>query len=96
MNNKSKFIKFILIIFLLSGCQGLMPSKKSQSGNEFLVKKKDPLIIPPEFEKLPTPDSEIKIEKNEPEVLKTLKSSNQGTNNQEKSDLEKKILDQIQ
>ncbi len=28
---------------------------KSNDTDEFLVKKKDPLILPPDFEKLPTP-----------------------------------------
>ena len=32
---------------------------KADSADEFLVKKKDPLILPPDFENLPTPDEKI-------------------------------------
>ena len=31
---------------------------KGNSTDEFLVEKKDPLILPPDFENLPTPDEE--------------------------------------
>tara|TARA_B100001123_G_C14907341_1_gene866319 strand:- start:366 stop:647 length:282 start_codon:yes stop_codon:yes gene_type:complete len=32
---------------------------KADSADEFLVKKKDPLILPPDYENLPTPDEKI-------------------------------------
>ena len=32
--------------------------EKSNSADEFLVKKKDPLILPPDYESLPTPEEE--------------------------------------
>ena len=32
--------------------------EKSKSTDEFLVKKKDPLILPPDYENLPTPDEQ--------------------------------------
>ena len=35
--------------------RGLTGAKKS-SGDEFLVQKKDPLILPPDYENLPSPD----------------------------------------
>ena len=40
-----------------------LTGKKQTSTDEFLVEKKDPLILPPDFENLPTPsDSEIEEE----------------------------------
>ena len=42
---------------------GVTGSKK-KSTDEFLVQKKDPLIMPPDFENLPTPD-ERELEKKE-------------------------------
>jgi len=54
-------IKTILVIFSLAfllGCQSLQksltPSKKA-GGDEFLVKKKSPLVMPPSYYKLPQP-----------------------------------------
>ena len=54
-------ILFILIITILplSACQSAkdaMTLKKKASGDEFLVEKKSPLVLPPEYGKLPLPD----------------------------------------
>ena len=54
---------YIFLLFLFTGScadtfssvkRGLTGTKKSSS-DEFLVEKKDPLILPPDFEDLPTP-----------------------------------------
>ena len=59
-----KKITCIILLFLfLTSCadtfdsvkRGLTGAKKS-SADEFLVKKKDPLILPPDYENLPNPD----------------------------------------
>jgi len=57
-----KIIQSFLIFFLLSACSGTwdsvkrgMTGQKDNSTDEFLVEKKDPLILPPRFEELPTP-----------------------------------------
>lgn len=54
-------IKTTLIIFSLAfllGCQSLQksiaPTKKT-GGDEFLVKKKSPLVMPPSYNELPKP-----------------------------------------
>ena len=56
-------ITYILLLFLFTGScadtfssvkRGLTGAKKN-SADEFLVEKKDPLILPPDFEDLPTP-----------------------------------------
>ena len=52
----------MLLIFLVTSCadtwsnvkRGLIGGKE-KSTDEFLVKKKDPLILPPDFESLPSP-----------------------------------------
>ena len=33
----------------------ILRNEKINSTDEFLVKKKDPLILPPDFDKIPTP-----------------------------------------
>ena len=59
-----KKITCIILLFLfLTSCadtfdsvkRGLTGAKKG-SADEFLVKKKDPLILPPDYENLPDPD----------------------------------------
>ena len=54
------YILFLLIFIASCGTfdsvkRGLTGQKES-STDEFLIKKKDPLILPPDFENLPTPD----------------------------------------
>ena len=55
------FIVFINFFLLLTSCQnvkeGLAGSKKNNR-DEFLVQKKNPLVQPPDFNKLPVPKSE--------------------------------------
>ena len=59
-------IFIILSLLLLASCQsardGLIGGKRDNS-DEFLVKKKNPLVLPPEFTKLPKP-SDSKIDEN--------------------------------
>ena len=58
-----KIIYILVLIYFVTSCadsfdsvkRGLTGSKR-QSADEFLVKKKDPLILPQDFENLPTPD----------------------------------------
>ncbi len=56
--NKLKFF-LILCVFLLSSCQGVKDAlegkRRSKSGDEFLVEKKNPLTLPPNFDELPEP-----------------------------------------
>ena len=61
-----KIIYILVLIYFVTSCadsfdsvkRGLTGSKR-KSADEFLVKKKDPLILPPDFENLPTPDEKI-------------------------------------
>ena len=61
--------KIILILFLslftiscsdtFSSVKRGLTGGKTNTADEFLVKKKDPLILPPDFENLPTPDERM-------------------------------------
>ena len=58
-----KKVTYILLFIFLVSCAGSFDSvkrgltgEKRSSADEFLVKKKDPLILPPDFENLPTPN----------------------------------------
>ena len=59
------FIILIGLIAFLNACsnvkEGLTGSKKNNK-DEFLVKKKNPLVQPPNFDELPVPKSEISEE----------------------------------
>ena len=58
-----KIIYIIILTFLATSCADTFKSvkrgltgAKADVADEFLVQKKDPLIIPPDFENLPTPE----------------------------------------
>ena len=53
-----KIILVILMFNLLSNCSSVSEGfklKKANTGDEFLVEKKNPLVLPPNFDELPVP-----------------------------------------
>ena len=58
------FILLLLIFLPLFACaggwedfQGALSGSKKKTTDEYLIKEKDPLILPPDFKNLPLPDS---------------------------------------
>ena len=55
----------ILFLILLTSCSGfkeagkVLRNEKTNSTDEFLVKKRDPLILPPDYDSVPEPNSSI-------------------------------------
>ncbi len=93
-----KNINFILIFLLLASCAGL--KFKKDSVDEFLVEKKSPLVLPPEYGKLPLPDGQKKSKDEEEvlslkEVLKKKNTSEVEEKQNNNSSIEKSILDKI-
>lgn len=63
-----KHILLILIFAYLQGCGSVSEGfklKKGNTGDEFLVEKKNPLVLPPEYNDLPKPGNTQDINKNE-------------------------------
>ena len=99
---KKSFI-FIFTFIFLSNCQNFSDLKKAMTGqkvnttDEFLIKKKDPLILPPQYDKLPLPKSSDFQEKKENTVKSILKTGNNSEikKSSSMSSLEKKILEEL-
>ena len=72
-----KFEKFffLIVIFVtfISGCSSikdtLTGATKQKNTDEFLVKKKDPLVLPPNFNDLPKPQTQKNSENNGEESI---------------------------
>ena len=97
-----KAISLIIISLFVTSCGDTMSSvkrgitgEKQKSGDEFLVKKKDPLILPPDFESLPSPDEAIMEEEEILSLEKTFNKNNSNENDYESSSTEESILKQI-
>ena len=100
-----RFIYNILIILTVSSflfsCGGFKLKKKADTGEEFLIEKKDPLVLPPDFSKLPKPNEQpetVDEEVNIKSVFDGEQSSNEEDNDQNssKSNIKKSISDKIQ
>ncbi len=94
-----KNISIFCLLLLFSSCSTLKDGFQSQRKNsteEFLVEKKRPLVMPPDYNKLPSP-SEGKIEENQIEKLfeKDNENKNLNSNNNENKTTENFILDKI-
>jgi len=104
--NKILIIFIFANIFFLNSCENLkdaVSGKKKPPGDEFLVEKKNPLVLPPEFGELPVPLKEERMEQEEEsdeEIEKLIgkisieENSNDDLENLSDS-LEQSILEQI-
>ena len=104
--NKILIIFIFANIFFLNSCESIknaVTGKKKPPGDEFLVEKKNPLVLPPEFGELPVPLKEERMEQEEEsdeEIEKLIgkisieENSNDDLENLSDS-LEQSILEQI-
>ena len=99
-----KKINFLVItsLFLIS-CSGIkdagkvLRNEKTITTDEFLVKKRNPLVLPPNYNEIPEPGSKIyKKENDENKIKKILKATNEENINDNKpSSIEDSILKRI-
>ena len=97
-------ILLIILAPLLTFCGGVRDAlegkKRSEQSDEFLVKKKNPLQMPPDMNKLPIPgdDLEIKSQTNNNEVkdLLKIKENNNTEDTRSGSDLLNNMKKKIQ
>ena len=102
MTNINKTIFYILLTLFLYSCTSLsdvqktLRNEKTRTTDEFLVKKREPLSLPPDYKKLPEPrqDKTAKQESKDKisEILKITK--NQSTN-KKSSSVEQSIINEI-
>jgi len=63
--NKNLVITFLAFIILV-GCQSIkntLTMEKGQSVDEFLIEKKNPLVLPPDYSELPVPKKQNETKK---------------------------------
>jgi len=99
-----KNIIFLLIsLFLLASCSSLkeagkvMRNEKVSTTDEFLVKKRNPLVLPPNYDEIPEPGSiSQKKEESEDKIKKILNASkSKETSSKKHSSVEDSILNRI-
>ena len=100
--NKNYF--FIIILLFLCSCQNVknaLTGKKYESSDEFLVIKKNPLVLPPNFNDLPTPKDVAEttqidnIESEIEDLLSSIKDDGEVSESSSSSDTESFVLEKI-
>ena len=95
-----KIVYILSLIFFTISCGSVDSVKRGLTGakrdsvDEFLIKKKDPLILPPDFENLPTPDERSTAMEEISNFEKTLETSMEETS-PSSSSVEELILKKI-
>lgn len=98
-----KNLKIVLVLlFFITACQSLdeaskvLKNEKIKTTDEFLIKKRNPLILPPNYDKIPKPDSiyEQNISSEE-KIKKILKASEINEKNNKLTSIEENILEKI-
>ena len=102
MNIFKKFIllNFILLLASCSTMKSAFVNEKKNNTDEFLVEKKSPLVMPPDYNELPIPKEKIEqSDINENEFKTLITQTNQGTKSDRNKDVNKNfeelLLDKI-
>ena len=101
-----KIVFSLIVLFFAASCSDTWSSvkrgltgQKSNSTDEFLVEKKDPLVLPPNFEDLPQPSQASGNEEEIEDFQKKLEGLSAETtetdNSQSSKGSEQSILEQI-
>ncbi len=98
-------IKYFLLLslFLFSACSSMSDAKKVlknekvRTTDEFLVKKRNPLVLPPNYEEIPKPGTKSNNQDNEEEKIKKILKvpKTEGTTNSNSKSVEESILKRI-
>ena len=95
------FFQLILFLYSCSTIKEGFTNQKKSSSDEFLVEKKSPLVMPPDYNDLPVPDQNKEtVETNENKIkdLVTKNENENGENNNSEDgnlDIEQSILKKI-
>jgi|TARA_B100001094_G_C17574508_1_gene504414 hypothetical protein len=100
-----KDIIIFLILLILTSCSSfneagkILRNEKIKNTDEFLIKKKEPLVLPPDYSKIPEPGTlaeENEEKKNTDKIKKIMRTSNEKKINANKSSsVEDSIINRI-
>ena len=107
MNKFFKISKLLILLLFIYSCgsvgEALQGKKRSDQGDEFLIDKKNPLTMPPDFDKLPKPgEASVKstkdIESDQSNIENLLKNSQieeEASSSEKSTSIESSILKKI-
>ena len=95
------FFQLILFLYSCSTVKEGFTNQKKSSSDEFLVEKKSPLVMPPDYNDLPVPDQNKETVETDENKIKDLVTKNENENGQNNNsvegnlDIEQSILKKI-
>ena len=92
-----KYITLLLIVFTFTACGDAaktLRNEKIKTTDEFLVKRQ-PLVLPPDYNKLPEPKSNEKKVSRDEDIKSILKTPQKKKSSDTSSSIEQKILNKI-
>ena len=107
MNKFLKISKLLFLLLFIYSCgsvgEALQGKKRSDQGDEFLIDKKNPLAMPPDFDKLPKPgEASVKSTKdiesdqsNIEDLLKNSEIEEDASSSEQSTSIESSILKKI-
>ena len=98
-----KKLKFLILILFLNACTSVedaakvLRNEKIQNTDEFLVEKRKPLVLPPDFSEIPEPGSitSNNNKKKETNIKEILNVDEEKTQSSKSSSVEDSILKNI-
>lgn len=95
------FFQLILFLYSCSTVKEGFTNQKKSSSDEFLVEKKSPLVMPPDYNDLPVPDQNKETAESNENKIKDLVTKNENENGENNNsedgnlDIEQSILKKI-
>ena len=95
------FFQLILFLYSCSTVKEGFTNQKKSSSDEFLVEKKSPLVMPPDYNDLPVPDQNKETAESNENKIKDLMTKNENENGENNNsedinlDIEQSILKKI-
>ena len=95
------FFQLILFLYSCSTVKEGFTNQKKSSSDEFLVEKKSPLVMPPDYNDLPVPDQNKETAETNENKIKDLVTKNENENGEMKNaeddnlNIEQSILKKI-
>ena len=99
MKKIKSFIFILFVSMLVGNCSTLQKgfiNDKKKGTDEFLVEKKQPLTMPPNFEKLPLPNTTLDVELDNEQKVSSLEKMLKTSSNEAQSDNQKDTTSSIE
>ena len=92
MIKKFILLNFILLLVSCSTMKSAFVNEKKNNTDEFLVEKKSPLVMPPDYNELPIPKEKIEqTDLNENQFKSLITQTNQDTKSDSNEDVDKNL-----